>query len=160
MSETCWAHKKWNKIASDIRLVLYSSTIAMIDGPINIRFVINMFIVWVVQIKRTIWKKVVEARAANYGNKNRDTLNAYKSAHMTTCYFTEQNTCIVVDWVTHYEKYCSFLYSCHLHFVSVCRLADSFFFLGSPIALSDFSISANFITLLFLKCVFPVVFLK
>ena len=26
MSETCWAHKKWNKIASDIRLVFYSST--------------------------------------------------------------------------------------------------------------------------------------
>ena len=38
MSETCWAHKKWNKIASDIKLVFYSSTITMIHGPINIRF--------------------------------------------------------------------------------------------------------------------------
>ena len=37
MSETCWAHKKWNKIASDIKLVFYSSTITMIQGPINIR---------------------------------------------------------------------------------------------------------------------------
>jgi len=37
MSETCWAHKKWNKIASDIELVFYSSTITMIHGPINIR---------------------------------------------------------------------------------------------------------------------------
>jgi len=27
MSETCWAHKKWNKIASDIKLVFHSSTI-------------------------------------------------------------------------------------------------------------------------------------
>jgi len=27
MSETCWAHKKWNKIASDIKLVFYSSTL-------------------------------------------------------------------------------------------------------------------------------------
>ena len=27
MSETCWAHKKWNKIASDIKLIFYSSTI-------------------------------------------------------------------------------------------------------------------------------------
>jgi len=27
MSEICWAHKKWNKIASDIKLVFYSSTI-------------------------------------------------------------------------------------------------------------------------------------
>jgi len=25
MYETCWAHKKWNKIASDIKLVFYSS---------------------------------------------------------------------------------------------------------------------------------------
>jgi len=27
MSETCWVHKKWNKTASDIKLVFYSSTI-------------------------------------------------------------------------------------------------------------------------------------
>jgi hypothetical protein len=38
MSETCWAHNKWNKIASDIKLVFHSSTIAMMHGPINIRF--------------------------------------------------------------------------------------------------------------------------
>jgi len=37
MSETFWAHKKWNKIASDIKLVFYSSTITMMRGPINIR---------------------------------------------------------------------------------------------------------------------------
>ena len=37
MSETCWAHKKWNKIASDYKLVFYSSTITMMHSPINIR---------------------------------------------------------------------------------------------------------------------------
>jgi len=37
MSETCWAHKKWIKIASDIKLVFYSSTITMMHGPIYIR---------------------------------------------------------------------------------------------------------------------------
>ena len=37
MSDTCWAHNKWNKIASDIKLVFYSSTITMMHGPINIR---------------------------------------------------------------------------------------------------------------------------
>jgi hypothetical protein len=26
MSETCWVHKKWNKVASDIKLIFYSST--------------------------------------------------------------------------------------------------------------------------------------
>jgi len=26
MYETCWVHKKWNKLASDIKLVFYSST--------------------------------------------------------------------------------------------------------------------------------------
>ena len=38
MSETCWAHDKWNKIASDIKLVFHSPTIAMMHGPINIRY--------------------------------------------------------------------------------------------------------------------------
>ena len=36
MSETCWAHKKWNKITSDSKLVFHSSTITMMHGPINI----------------------------------------------------------------------------------------------------------------------------
>jgi len=38
MSETYWAHKKLTKIASDIKLVFYSSTITMMHGPINISF--------------------------------------------------------------------------------------------------------------------------
>ena len=37
MSETCWVHKKWNKIASDIKLVFHSSTVTMMHGPINVR---------------------------------------------------------------------------------------------------------------------------
>ena len=37
MSETCWAHKKWNKIGSDIKLVFHSSTITMMHGPISSR---------------------------------------------------------------------------------------------------------------------------
>ena len=36
--KTCWAHKKWNKTTSDIKLVFRSSTITMMHGPINIRF--------------------------------------------------------------------------------------------------------------------------
>jgi len=40
MSETCGAHKKGNKIASDIKLVFYSSTITMMHGPINTRSII------------------------------------------------------------------------------------------------------------------------
>ena len=32
MSETCWAHKKWNKIASDIKLVFHSSNVRHIFG--------------------------------------------------------------------------------------------------------------------------------
>ena len=42
MSETCWAQKKWNKIASDIKFVSYSSTITMMYSPINIRFTVNI----------------------------------------------------------------------------------------------------------------------
>ena len=40
MSETCWAHKKWNKIGSDSVLVFYTPTITMIHGPKNMRFYI------------------------------------------------------------------------------------------------------------------------
>ena len=48
---TCWAHKKWNKIASDIELVFYSSTITMMHGPINVRLTcIKCLARWVVQI--------------------------------------------------------------------------------------------------------------
>jgi len=36
ISETCWAYKKWNKIGGDIKLVFYSSTIAMMHGLKNI----------------------------------------------------------------------------------------------------------------------------
>ena len=36
ISETCGAHNKWNKIASDIKCVFHSSTIAMMHRPINI----------------------------------------------------------------------------------------------------------------------------
>jgi len=43
MSESCWAHEKWNKITSDIKLVFYSSTITMMHGPINIRFTYIIF---------------------------------------------------------------------------------------------------------------------
>jgi len=35
MSETCWVHKKWNKITRDIKLVFYSWTITMMHGLIN-----------------------------------------------------------------------------------------------------------------------------
>jgi hypothetical protein len=38
MSEICWTHKKWNKIASDIKLVFHSSATTVMHGPINIRF--------------------------------------------------------------------------------------------------------------------------
>jgi hypothetical protein len=35
MSETCWAHNKWNKIASDIKLVFHSSTTTSLSTPYN-----------------------------------------------------------------------------------------------------------------------------
>ena len=37
MSETCWVYKKWNKKASDIKLVSLYLTITMMHGPINTR---------------------------------------------------------------------------------------------------------------------------
>ena len=45
MPETCWVHKKWNKKASEIKLVFHSSTIKMMHGPINIRYKIMVCLV-------------------------------------------------------------------------------------------------------------------
>ena len=42
MSDICWAHNNWNKITSDIKLVFHSSIIAMMHGPINIRFTLRI----------------------------------------------------------------------------------------------------------------------
>jgi len=44
MSETCWAHKKWNKIANDIKLVFYSSTIFYILNIFTFKCVLIRFI--------------------------------------------------------------------------------------------------------------------
>ena len=38
MSETCWAHKKWNKNSKWHQVGLLFSTIILMHGPINIRF--------------------------------------------------------------------------------------------------------------------------
>ena len=43
MSETCWAHKKWNKIASDIKLVFHSSAIPLC---FSIDRVLNFLLSW------------------------------------------------------------------------------------------------------------------
>ena len=51
MSETCWAHKKWNKIASDIKLVFYPSTIRV--KPYIFNFTVNEE--QPLQIKDTKW---------------------------------------------------------------------------------------------------------
>ena len=54
MSETCWANKKWNNIASDIKLVLHSSTITMMHGPIYIRFSTRSMFSWHAVNKMTL----------------------------------------------------------------------------------------------------------
>jgi len=55
MSETFWAHKQWNKIANDIKLVFYSSTITMMHGPINIRFANMTCFEPLVHHRRSFW---------------------------------------------------------------------------------------------------------
>ena len=42
MSETCWVHKQWNKIASDIKLVFYSSTVTEFSSAYYL--VIELFV--------------------------------------------------------------------------------------------------------------------
>ena len=42
MSETCWAHNKWNKIASDIKLVFHSSSMFYIRCIFYMNFMFQM----------------------------------------------------------------------------------------------------------------------
>jgi len=55
LSEKCWAYKKWNKIASDIKVVFYSSTITIMHGPINIRYTGGSFFRSAVTNGRRSW---------------------------------------------------------------------------------------------------------
>jgi len=53
MSETCWVHKKWNKIRSDIKLVLYSSVFMGLWVWIWLWFILcnvlgRVIIVWII----------------------------------------------------------------------------------------------------------------
>ena len=47
MSETYWVHKKWNKIASDIKLVFYSSTVCIHNSPSFVRVIKSRRMRWV-----------------------------------------------------------------------------------------------------------------
>jgi len=47
ISETCWAHKKWNKITSDIKLVFYSSRWERLDDFICMRVWKNGRFLWI-----------------------------------------------------------------------------------------------------------------
>ena len=65
ISETCWAHKKWNKIASDIKLVFHSSAMkrhhlenrpCMLAGRENARILVE---------NREKWRHVINTANNN-----------------------------------------------------------------------------------------------
>jgi len=43
MSETCWAHKKWNNIASDIKLVFYSSSVLHVWKRFRLNAILQIY---------------------------------------------------------------------------------------------------------------------
>jgi hypothetical protein len=47
MPETCWAHKKWNKIASDINLVFYPSISGIFRRVVAAVSLLRRYAVWV-----------------------------------------------------------------------------------------------------------------
>ena len=61
MSETCWVHKKWNKIASDIKLVFYSSTVQCLflwnKYTQNLEYLLRRFVLYYWEI--TMWKLMI-----------------------------------------------------------------------------------------------------
>ena len=66
MSETCWAHKKWNKIASDINLVCHSSNITMMHGPLNIRLALPCLGAWTCNNQNSWWRDYAAALCTSH----------------------------------------------------------------------------------------------
>ena len=79
MSETCWAHKKWNKIASDIKLVFYSSTITMMHGPMNVRFMWYLNLYHFQNSRLSTAKTIYGARTASCSKRARQIFRSNKS---------------------------------------------------------------------------------
>ena len=88
MSEICWAHKKWNKIASDNKLVFYSSTITMMHGPVNIRTKVvkpnSIFCDQFKYVRFFIRQGFFKCRAAEIWSKSVFTLYYIKHKHYLT----------------------------------------------------------------------------
>ena len=76
MSETCWAHKKRNKIASDIRLVYYSSSTVVLWPKKNPAFLVLHFLTDkqllspLASCCSSVWSPLCERKAAMECRKN------------------------------------------------------------------------------------------
>ena len=55
MSETCWAHNKWNKITSDIKLVFHSSTCIFLCLQPQAGFDEQLSLPWTANVLETAW---------------------------------------------------------------------------------------------------------
>ena len=98
MSETCWAHKKWNKIANDIKLVFYSSTITMMHGPINIQVIKWCMILHLDKHCAFFWSSTIRV------NKKRNTiLTIINFLWILVRFIGQMNCCILKSW----RIYCS-----------------------------------------------------
>ena len=53
MSETCWAHKKWNKIASDMKLFFYSLTMCiMLANNVDVTILMTVYLrMWYIAVR-------------------------------------------------------------------------------------------------------------
>ena len=69
MSETCWAHNKWNKIASDIKLVFHSSSCIWTSAEKRTMEVSLLgYAVTCFSDKRSILKKKCQGRCLDFGD--------------------------------------------------------------------------------------------
>ena len=84
MSETCWAHKKWNKIASDIKWVFYFSTIHYTT--------MLLLSTAVIILANLIWKKNKQIRGKSSFSRA-DSTQKKKTPH-TSVLITNISNCI------------------------------------------------------------------
>ena len=114
MSETCWAHKKWSKIASDIKLVFYSSTRKSslvrlhLQAP-SIRFSFcNSFIMYVSHIQCALFRLLQSTHTGCNYNLGFRLKRRCLSVHLLWHLYFEgkhcQNRGNVIITITQYRK--------------------------------------------------------
>ena len=105
MSETCWAHNKWNKIASDNKLVFHSSIMFVLSLDIKK----NIYIKLVTQETSTVRHKRALATTRDISRQNFICFKTFSTDNSTQLHCSH-DTLLTSVWTQPYKvTACAFL---------------------------------------------------